>query len=116
MPTRRTPRHHGGHRPRITGEWADRFRRLCELSPVRTACHHGNCRSQRVGELCKACLERREVHLTLQLHFGWPPWKTLDESFKAPRGLSAEEAARWWASALEYALVKTEHPNPFRDQ
>src|SRR5262245_32591191 len=106
MPTKRVPivRHH--RRP-VSAEWAEKSRRLCELSA-----HRQDCKKD-YGVICKRCREYLRLHMEVILFFRIPPWRALDDQIEAPRGLSEQQLSDFWSRALRDAVDEAlDEPSP----
>jgi hypothetical protein len=106
MPTRRHPINRDRRKP-VTAEWADRFRRICELSRAYSLCVRSiACLSDKEDEFCTGCAERLALLRPLRLHYSVYPWSNISTDFEAPPDLSPEEADRFWFEALSEALTE----------
>jgi hypothetical protein len=105
MPIHRHPINRDRRRP-ITAEHVEKFRRICQLTPMYRACARSQfCFSGRQDEFCPMCEERFALLRELRPHFGIGPWNDINtDGLEAPPGLSPKDAARWWAEALSEAL------------
>ena len=110
VPTKRTPIIRRHVRP-VTPEWAEKFRRVCELAPQRWDCiADRSCLRRDETEFCAGCNEHRELFTELLMHFRIPPWRSLTDDFEAPPGLSGRKLSAWWAGALQRALDEANAP------
>src|SRR5262249_58883456 len=88
MPPLRKPINRDRRRP-ISPEWAEKFRRLCELSRDYDELHR--------------------LRQELYVRFAIPPWRShlFPDDLEAPRGLNERELSAWWLAALAAALRDT---------
>jgi hypothetical protein len=102
MPTRRTPKNRSLRR-RITPDLAMKFKRYCELAPIKWDCVAMRaCRRTEPGVACDACNEQRELTLELVKHFKLPAVLLPDEFDPPPRGVNELD---WWQGCLEEAVA-----------